>query len=82
MLNYIAIPAQLLCNKISTLKFIPVSGAAEVCYHQWFYCFNHRFLFMYEYFSLVRVQCDDGGRETVFLLSGHDQKIHLYKEVR
>uniref|UniRef100_A0A3Q3VXE1 Uncharacterized protein n=1 Tax=Mola mola TaxID=94237 RepID=A0A3Q3VXE1_MOLML len=32
-------------------------------------------------FSLcVRVQCDDGGRETVFLLSGHDQRIHLYKE--
>lgn len=29
-----------------------------------------------------RVQCDDGGRETVFLLSGHDQRIHLYKEVR
>ncbi|KAG8008184.1 KICSTOR complex protein kaptin [Nibea albiflora] len=26
------------------------------------------------------VQCDDGGRETVFLLSGHDQRIHLYKE--
>eukprot|EP00066_Takifugu_rubripes_P010904 XP_003979128.2 PREDICTED: kaptin-like [Takifugu rubripes] len=28
----------------------------------------------------TEVQCDDGGRETVFLLSGHDQKIHLYKE--
>lgn len=28
-----------------------------------------------------RVQCDDGGRETVFLLSGHDQRIHLFKEV-
>ncbi|XP_036976548.1 KICSTOR complex protein kaptin isoform X1 [Acanthopagrus latus] len=30
----------------------------------------------------TEVQCDDGGRETVFLLSGHDQRIHLYKEVR
>lgn len=28
-----------------------------------------------------RVQCTDGGRETVFLLSGHDQRIHLYMEV-
>uniref|UniRef100_A0A8C4E6Q6 Kaptin (actin binding protein) n=1 Tax=Dicentrarchus labrax TaxID=13489 RepID=A0A8C4E6Q6_DICLA len=28
----------------------------------------------------TEVQCDDGGRETVFLLSGHDQRIHLYKE--
>lgn len=26
------------------------------------------------------MQCDDEGRETVFLLSGHDQRIHLYKE--
>ncbi|XP_022060253.1 KICSTOR complex protein kaptin [Acanthochromis polyacanthus] len=28
----------------------------------------------------TEVQCADGGRETVFLLSGHDQRIHLYKE--
>ncbi|XP_076607098.1 KICSTOR complex protein kaptin [Chaetodon auriga] len=28
----------------------------------------------------TEVQCDNGGRETVFLLSGHDQRIHLYKE--
>lgn len=28
----------------------------------------------------TEVQCDDGSRETVFLLSGHDQRIHLYKE--
>ncbi|XP_069575676.1 KICSTOR complex protein kaptin isoform X1 [Brachyistius frenatus] len=28
----------------------------------------------------TEVQCTDGGSETVFLLSGHDQKIHLYKE--
>ncbi|XP_074528398.1 KICSTOR complex protein kaptin isoform X2 [Halichoeres trimaculatus] len=28
----------------------------------------------------TEVQCDDGGRETVFLLSAHDQRIHLYKE--
>ncbi|KAK7904274.1 hypothetical protein WMY93_016881 [Mugilogobius chulae] len=28
----------------------------------------------------TEVQCDDGAKETVFLLSGHDQKIHLYKE--
>ncbi|CAJ1064769.1 KICSTOR complex protein kaptin [Xyrichtys novacula] len=28
----------------------------------------------------TEVQCHDGGRETVFLLSGHDQRIHLYKE--
>lgn len=28
----------------------------------------------------TEVQCDDGGKETVFLLSGHDQRIHLYKE--
>uniref|UniRef100_UPI0037E9C62E KICSTOR complex protein kaptin n=1 Tax=Semicossyphus pulcher TaxID=241346 RepID=UPI0037E9C62E len=28
----------------------------------------------------TEVQCEDGGRETVFLLSGHDQRIHLYKE--
>ncbi|XP_034034805.1 KICSTOR complex protein kaptin [Thalassophryne amazonica] len=27
----------------------------------------------------TEVQCDE-GRETVFLLSGHDQRIHLYKE--
>ncbi|XP_045548727.1 uncharacterized protein [Salmo salar] len=26
------------------------------------------------------VQCGDGCSETVFLLSGHDQRIHLYKE--
>uniref|UniRef100_A0AAQ5YUF6 Kaptin (actin binding protein) n=1 Tax=Amphiprion ocellaris TaxID=80972 RepID=A0AAQ5YUF6_AMPOC len=30
----------------------------------------------------TEVQCADGGSETVFLLSGHDQRIHLYKEVR
>lgn len=30
----------------------------------------------------IRVQCEGGGSETVFLLSGHDQRIHLYKEVR
>nr|XP_057943095.1 KICSTOR complex protein kaptin isoform X1 [Doryrhamphus excisus] len=28
----------------------------------------------------TEVQSDNGGRETVFLLSGHDQRIHLYKE--
>ncbi|XP_049597613.1 KICSTOR complex protein kaptin [Syngnathus scovelli] len=28
----------------------------------------------------TEVQSDDGDRETVFLLSGHDQRIHLYKE--
>lgn len=28
----------------------------------------------------TEVQSDDGGRETVFLLSGHDQRIHLFKE--
>ncbi|XP_047462131.1 KICSTOR complex protein kaptin [Mugil cephalus] len=28
----------------------------------------------------TEVQCGDGGGETVFLLSGHDQRIHLYKE--
>lgn len=28
----------------------------------------------------TEVQCVDGGTETVFLLSGHDQRIHLYKE--
>ncbi|XP_077361870.1 KICSTOR complex protein kaptin isoform X1 [Festucalex cinctus] len=28
----------------------------------------------------TEVQSDDRGRETVFLLSGHDQRIHLYKE--
>ncbi|XP_019713311.1 KICSTOR complex protein kaptin [Hippocampus comes] len=28
----------------------------------------------------TEVQSDDGGREIVFLLSGHDQRIHLYKE--
>ncbi|XP_029375208.1 KICSTOR complex protein kaptin isoform X2 [Echeneis naucrates] len=28
----------------------------------------------------TEVHCDDGGSETVFLLSGHDQRIHLYKE--
>ena len=34
------------------------------------------------YNSIFRVRCEGGGCETVFLLSGHDQKIHLYKEVR
>ena len=29
-----------------------------------------------------RVHCGDAGSETVFLLSGHDQRIHLYKEVK
>ncbi|XP_063344306.1 KICSTOR complex protein kaptin isoform X3 [Pelmatolapia mariae] len=28
----------------------------------------------------TEVQCAEGGSETVFLLSGHDQRIHLYKE--
>ncbi|KAM9729100.1 KICSTOR complex protein kaptin [Menidia menidia] len=28
----------------------------------------------------TELQDADGGRETVFLLSGHDQRIHLYKE--
>ncbi|KAG7516470.1 hypothetical protein JOB18_032331 [Solea senegalensis] len=28
----------------------------------------------------TEVQCDDNNSETVFLLSGHDQRIHLYKE--
>ncbi|XP_046908100.1 KICSTOR complex protein kaptin [Hypomesus transpacificus] len=28
----------------------------------------------------TEVHCGDAGSETVFLLSGHDQRIHLYKE--
>ncbi|CAB1352300.1 unnamed protein product, partial [Coregonus sp. 'balchen'] len=28
----------------------------------------------------TEMQCGDGCSETVFLLSGHDQRIHLYKE--
>ncbi|KAG9327920.1 hypothetical protein JZ751_017281 [Albula glossodonta] len=28
----------------------------------------------------TEVQCTDGSSETVFLLSGHDQHVHLYKE--
>ncbi|KAJ0004205.1 hypothetical protein NQD34_010419 [Periophthalmus magnuspinnatus] len=28
----------------------------------------------------TEVQSEDGAKETVFLLSGHDQRIHLYKE--
>lgn len=28
----------------------------------------------------TEVHCEGGARETVFLLSGHDQRIHLYKE--
>ncbi|KAA0717217.1 KICSTOR complex protein kaptin [Triplophysa tibetana] len=28
----------------------------------------------------TEVHCGDGPKETVFLLSGHDQSIHLYKE--
>lgn len=28
----------------------------------------------------TEVHCEDGNNETVFLLSGHDQRIHLYKE--
>ncbi|KAM8835579.1 KICSTOR complex protein kaptin isoform 1-T1 [Synchiropus picturatus] len=28
----------------------------------------------------TEVHCNDGSSETVFLLSGHDQRIHLYKE--
>uniref|UniRef100_A0A672P9T6 Kaptin (actin binding protein) n=1 Tax=Sinocyclocheilus grahami TaxID=75366 RepID=A0A672P9T6_SINGR len=28
----------------------------------------------------TEVHCGDGSSETVFLLSGHDQRIHLYKE--
>ena len=32
-------------------------------------------------FSFRRVQCKDGCSDTVFLLSGNDQCIHLYKEV-
>uniref|UniRef100_A0A8C8IPX3 Kaptin n=1 Tax=Oncorhynchus tshawytscha TaxID=74940 RepID=A0A8C8IPX3_ONCTS len=28
----------------------------------------------------TEVQCENGCSETVFLLSGHDQRIHLYKE--
>ena len=30
--------------------------------------------------SSFSVQCAEKGSETVFLLSGHDQRIHLYKE--
>ncbi|KAK0150563.1 KICSTOR complex protein kaptin [Merluccius polli] len=30
----------------------------------------------------TEVHCEGGGRETVFLLSGNNQRIHLYKEVR
>ncbi|GAA6069749.1 KICSTOR complex protein kaptin isoform X1, partial [Tachysurus ichikawai] len=29
----------------------------------------------------TELQFEEGHRETVFLLSGHDQRIHLYKEV-
>lgn len=32
-------------------------------------------------YVVCRLQYDEGNRETVFLLSGHDQRIHLYKEV-
>uniref|UniRef100_A0A8C1X5A3 Kaptin (actin binding protein) n=1 Tax=Cyprinus carpio TaxID=7962 RepID=A0A8C1X5A3_CYPCA len=32
------------------------------------------------FFVFFRVHCGDGSSETVFLLSGHDQRIHLYKE--
>ncbi|XP_037543951.1 KICSTOR complex protein kaptin [Nematolebias whitei] len=28
----------------------------------------------------TEVHCPEGGSDTVFLLSGHDQRIHLYKE--
>ncbi|KAL6099235.1 kptn [Pungitius sinensis] len=43
-------------------------------------CLNLELQFTPFHLYHTEVQCDDGGRETVFLLSGHDQKIHLYKE--
>lgn len=43
-------------------------------------CLNLELQFTPFHLYHTEVQCDDGGRETVFLLSGHDQRIHLYKE--
>uniref|UniRef100_A0A4W5QJ37 Kaptin (actin binding protein) n=1 Tax=Hucho hucho TaxID=62062 RepID=A0A4W5QJ37_9TELE len=40
--------------------------------------FNLESIALFHFLSLV--QCEDGCSETVFLLSGHDQRIHLYKE--
>ncbi|XP_075958319.1 KICSTOR complex protein kaptin [Anarhichas minor] len=43
-------------------------------------CLNLELQFTPFHLYHTEVQCDEGGRETVFLLSGHDQRIHLYKE--
>ncbi|XP_068456843.1 KICSTOR complex protein kaptin [Clinocottus analis] len=43
-------------------------------------CLNLELQFTPFHLYHTEVQCDDAGRETVFLLSGHDQRIHLYKE--
>ncbi|XP_029304866.1 KICSTOR complex protein kaptin [Cottoperca gobio] len=43
-------------------------------------CLNLELQFTPFHLYHTEVQSDDGGRETVFLLSGHDQRIHLYKE--
>uniref|UniRef100_A0A8B9R926 Kaptin, actin binding protein n=1 Tax=Astyanax mexicanus TaxID=7994 RepID=A0A8B9R926_ASTMX len=39
-----------------------------------------QFFFFYPLYLYCRLQFEEGQRETVFLLSGHDQRIHLYKE--
>ncbi|XP_061659926.1 KICSTOR complex protein kaptin isoform X2 [Syngnathoides biaculeatus] len=43
-------------------------------------CLNLELQFTPFHLYHTEVQRDDGGTETVFLLSGHDQRIHLYKE--
>uniref|UniRef100_A0A8C2WP07 Kaptin (actin binding protein) n=1 Tax=Cyclopterus lumpus TaxID=8103 RepID=A0A8C2WP07_CYCLU len=43
-------------------------------------CLNLELQFTPFHLYHTEVQCDDADRETVFLLSGHDQRIHLYKE--
>lgn len=43
-------------------------------------CLNLELQFTPFHLYHTEVQCDDRGKETVFLLSGHDQRIHLYKE--
>lgn len=43
-------------------------------------CLNLELQFTPFHLYHTEVQCADGNNETVFLLSGHDQKIHLYLE--
>ncbi|KAK5918605.1 hypothetical protein CgunFtcFv8_003354 [Champsocephalus gunnari] len=43
-------------------------------------CLNLELQFTPFHLYHTEVQSEDEGRETVFLLSGHDQRIHLYKE--